>query len=191
MTVTSTGFGAGSREISDFPNATQVVIGTEVPALADRSGQPVTLLETNLDDATGETLAHAVAALLDAGAHDAWITPIVMKKGRPAHTVSVLVDPVLAEQVARVLIAETGSLGVRGQTMERWPVPRTQGEVEVEGQPVRVKVSPGRIKVEHDDAARAARRTGTPLRTVVSLAEEAARRTLDGVGVGADTDDAS
>jgi uncharacterized protein (TIGR00299 family) protein len=192
MTVTSTGFGAGSREIDDFPNATQVVIGTDVPALmAGRTGQPVTLLEANLDDATGETLAHAVAALLDAGAHDAWITPIVMKKGRPAHTVSALVDPVLAEQVARVLIAETGSLGVRGQTMERWPVPRTQGQVEVEGQPVRVKVSPGRIKVEHDDAARAARRTGKPLRTVVSLAEEAARRSLDGVGVGADTDDAS
>jgi uncharacterized protein (TIGR00299 family) protein len=193
MTVSSTGFGAGSREISDFPNATQVVIGTNVPAsVADRTGQPVTLLEANLDDATGETLAHAIAALLDAGAHDAWITPIVMKKGRPAHTVSALVDPVLAEQVAGVLIAETGSLGVRGQTMERWPVPRTQAEVEVDGQPVRVKVSPGRIKVEHDDAARAARRIGKPLRTVVSLAEEAARRSsLDGVGVGADTDDAS
>ena len=51
------------------------------------------LLEVNVDDATGETLAHAVAALLDAGAHDAWITPIVMKKGRPAHTVSALADP--------------------------------------------------------------------------------------------------
>ena len=63
--------------------------------------------------------------------------------------------------------------------------------MEIDGQVVRVKVSPGRVKVEHDDAARAARRTGTPLRQVVSLAEEAARRSLDGVGVGADTDDAS
>ena len=192
MTVSSTGFGAGTREIDDFPNATQVVIGTNlVASVAERTGQPVVLLEANLDDATGETLAHSIAALLDAGAHDAWITPIVMKKGRPAHTISALVDPVLAEQVTRVLIAETGTLGVRGQTMERWPVPRRQGEVEIDGQVVRVKVSPGRVKVEHDDAARAARRTGTPLRQVVSLAEEAARRSLDGVGVGADTDDAS
>ena len=54
------------------------------------------LLEVNVDDATGEVLAHAVAALLDAGAYDAWITPIVMKKGRPAHTVSALADPALA-----------------------------------------------------------------------------------------------
>ena len=62
-------------------------------------------LETNVDDATGETIAHTIAALLDAGAHDAWVTPIVMKKGRPAYTVSALCDPALAEQVASVLTA--------------------------------------------------------------------------------------
>ena len=135
------------------------------------------LLEANVDDATGETLAHAVAALLDAGAHDAWITPIVMKKGRPAHTVSALADPALAGQVAGVLARETGSLGVRGQTLERWPQARSTDEVEVDGRPVRVKVSAGRVKVEHDDAARVARQAGLPLREVVSLAEEAWRST--------------
>ena len=57
------------------------------------------LLEANLDDATGETLAHAVEACSDAGAHDAWITPVVMKKGRPGHTVSALVDPALVASV--------------------------------------------------------------------------------------------
>ena len=140
------------------------------------------LLEVNVDDATGETLAHAVAALLDAGAHDAWITPIVMKKGRPAHTVSALADPALADQVAAVLTAETGSLGVRGDDLHRWPAARTAGQVEVDGLPVRVKVGAGRVKVEHDDAARAARRTGLPLREVVSRAEEAwRRRDPDGV----------
>ena len=61
------------------------------------------LLEVNVDDATGEVLAHAVAALMDAGAHDAWLTPILMKKGRPAHTVSALADPALADQLAAVL----------------------------------------------------------------------------------------
>jgi len=139
-------------------------------------GQPVVLLEVNVDDATGETLAHAVAALLDAGAHDAWVTPIVMKKGRPAHTVSALADAALADQVSRVLVGETGSLGVRGQELRRWPAARGTAEVEVDGLPVRVKVSAGRIKVEHDDAARAARRSGLPLREVVARAETAWRR---------------
>lgn len=176
MSIEATGFGAGSRDIDGRPNATQVVVGTAVDAIG--AGQPVVLLEANVDDATGETLAHAVAALLDAGAHDAWVTPIVMKKGRPAYTVSALADTALAAQVATTLTAETGSLGVRGTTLERWPSVRSIDTVEVEGYPVRVKVSPGRFKVEHDDAARVARRAGLPLREVLSLAEAAARSGL-------------
>lgn len=178
MTITASGFGAGTRDLDELPNLTQVVLGTA--SASATTGQPVVLLEVNVDDATGETLAHAVGTLLDAGAHDAWITPIVMKKGRPAHTVSVLADPALAGELASVLRAETGSLGVRGSTIERWPSPRTYDEVEVHGLPVRVKVGPGRVKVEHDDAALAARRTGLPLREVVSLAEEAWRRRTAG-----------
>jgi uncharacterized protein (TIGR00299 family) protein len=174
MTISSTGFGAGSRELDDLPNLTQVVVG-EAALPAAHAGQPVVLLEANVDDATGETLAHAVAALLEAGAHDAWITPIVMKKGRPAYTVSALADPSLARQVASCLTAETGSLGVRGTTIERWPAPRSTTEVEVGGLPVRVKVSPGRVKAEHDDAARVARVTGLPLREVNFRAERAWR----------------
>jgi uncharacterized protein (DUF111 family) len=88
----------------------------------------------------------------------------------------VLADTALAGQLAAVLRDETGTLGVRGTTWERWPVPRAFDEVEVHGLPVRVKVSAGRVKVEHDDAARAARRIGLPVREVVSLAEEAWRR---------------
>jgi uncharacterized protein (TIGR00299 family) protein len=176
MTIEATGFGAGARDLDDLPNLTQVVLGRTG---AGRSpGQPVALLEVNVDDATGETLAHTVAALLESGAHDAWVTPIVMKKGRPAHTVSALADVALVDQVSNVLVAETGSLGVRGQTLERWPAARSAHEVEVAGLPVRVKVSAGRVKVEHDDAARAARRTGLPLREVVSRAEAAWRQRL-------------
>jgi len=174
MTIEATGFGAGGRDLDDLPNMTQVVLGT--PHADQPPGQPVALLEVNVDDATGETLAHTVAALLESGAHDAWVTPIVMKKGRPAHTVSALTDVALADQVSKVLVAETGSLGVRGQTLERWPAARSAHEVEVAGVPVRVKVSAGRVKVEHDDAARAARRAGLPLREVVSLAEAAWRQ---------------
>jgi uncharacterized protein (TIGR00299 family) protein len=174
MTISASGFGAGTRELDALPNLTQVVLGTAGVVVS--SGQPVVLLEANVDDVTGETLAHALAALLDAGAHDAWLTPIVMKKGRPAHTVSVLADPALVGQLADVLRDETGSLGVRGTSLERWPSPRTFDEVEVHGLPVRVKIGAGRVKVEHDDAARAAMRIGLPLREVVSLAEEAWRR---------------
>jgi uncharacterized protein (TIGR00299 family) protein len=174
MEVRAVGFGAGSREIDGRPNVVQVVTGETITDLVP--GQPVLHLETNVDDATGETIAHTITALLEAGAHDAWVTPIVMKKGRPAYTVSALCDPALAEQVSSVLTRETGSLGVRGTTGERWPAARSQGEVEVQGYPVRVKVSVGRVKVEHDDAARVAKRTGLPLREVISLAEESARR---------------
>jgi uncharacterized protein (DUF111 family) len=158
-----------------MPNMTQVVVGTATQ-LAAGSGQPVTLLEANVDDATGETLAHAVAALLDAGDHDAWITPIVMKKGRPAHTVSALADAARVGALAEVLRRETGTLGVRGSTLDRWPSARSLDTVEVRGQAIRVKVAASRVKIEHDDAAAAAAATGLPLREVVSLAEEAWRR---------------
>ena len=83
--VRPSGFGAGARELEELPNCTQVVIGTTPRPAGDGAGagQPVALLEANLDDVTGEQLAHAVAALLEAGAHDAWLTPVLMKKGRP------------------------------------------------------------------------------------------------------------
>lgn len=174
MTVAASGFGAGDADLVDRPNLTQVVLGTKAAELA--TGQPVTQLDVNVDDATGETLAHAISAVLDAGAHDAWITPIVMKKGRPAYTISALCDPILSAQVGRTLVRETGSLGVRGRQLERWPQARTIESVDVEGRPIRVKVSHGRVKVEHDDAAKVAQLIGLPLREVVSLAEEAWRR---------------
>jgi uncharacterized protein (TIGR00299 family) protein len=171
MRVEVAGFGAGSRELPDRPNLTQVVIGAPLDHPATE-GQPVVLLEANVDDATGEVLAHAVGALLAAGAHDAWLTPITMKKGRPAHTVHALCDPALVAQIAAVLTAETGSLGVRGHRLERWPAPRQVDHVVVDDLSIRVKVSPGRVKAEYDDAARVAERTGRPVREVLSLAEQ-------------------
>jgi uncharacterized protein (TIGR00299 family) protein len=177
MTVRTSGFGAGTAELDARPNLVQVVIG--VAAARQEAGQPVVLLETNVDDVTGETLAHTIVALLDAGAHDAWVTPIVMKKGRPAHTVSALADPAVAARVAQALTRETGSLGVRGSTLERWPAARLEGEVDVDGLPVRVKIADERVKVENDDAARVAGRIGQPVREVVSRAEEAGRAQRD------------
>ncbi|MDQ3107949.1 MAG: nickel pincer cofactor biosynthesis protein LarC, partial [Actinomycetota bacterium] len=177
MTISSTGFGAGSRELPDLPNLTQVILGELEAAAGLGAGQPVVLLEANVDDATGETLAHCIAALLESGAHDAWVTPIVMKKGRPAYTVSALADPSLAAQGAARLTSETGSLGVRGTRLERWPAPRSTTTVDVDGLGVRIKVSPGRAKAEHDDVARIARLRGLPLREVRFRAERAWRDT--------------
>jgi uncharacterized protein (TIGR00299 family) protein len=176
MRIGATGFGAGSREIDGMPNCTQVVLGELMnDELSAADGQTLLLLESNIDDATGETLAHAVSKLMDAGAHDAWLAPVVMKKGRPGHVLSVLADPALAEDLNRLIRAETGSLGVRVQETRRWAASRSSGEVEVAGIPVRIKVSPGRAKAESRDAAFVAKRTGMPLREVTAIAESAWR----------------
>jgi uncharacterized protein (TIGR00299 family) protein len=185
MTVSATGFGAGSRELDGLPNVTQAVIGSAHRAESS-PGQTVMLLETNVDDITGEMLAHTLSALLDAGALDAWITPVVMKKGRPAHTVSALCDPVLADQISQVLSGETGTLGVRGQTLHRWPANRIVDAVDVGGSSIRIKVSPGRVKVENDDAVRVARATGLPLREVMRRAEAAWHERSSGLPDGPD-----
>ncbi len=174
MAVGSVGYGAGTRDIAGRPNVVQVVVGDTVDA-SDGPGQPVMLLECNVDDVTGEVLAHTIGRLLAAGAHDAWATPIVMKKGRPAHTVHVLCDPALAEQVRAVMVAETGTLGVRGSVLHRWPQQRTESVVDVGGHPVRIKRSAHRVKVEHDDAVAAASALGVPLRTVLDQASQAAQ----------------
>ena len=182
MTIAASGFGAGTRELDELPNLTQVVIGRAAGAELRGQGQPVVNLEANVDDVTGEALAHAVAALLDAGAHDAWITPIVMKKGRPAYLLSALADPASAAGLAALLALETGSFGVRWTWQDRRPVPRRFAEVDVSGIPLRVKVANGRAKVEHDDAAAAAAHLGLPLAEVVSRAEEAWRRVVAAAG---------
>jgi uncharacterized protein (TIGR00299 family) protein len=180
MEISSSGFGAGSHELDDLPNCTQVVVGTRGASVASPSGgQPIVVLEANLDDATGEQLAHALSSLLEAGANDAWVTPVLMKKGRPGHTISVLCDPVLVGPLKEVLASTTGTLGVRALSAERWPLPRSIREVLVQGEPVRVKVTPGRAKPEFEDVARVASLTGLPTHEVSSRAEEAWRQSKD------------
>jgi hypothetical protein len=138
-------------------------------------GREAHLVEANVDDVTPEVLAHTVATLLTVGAFDAWVTPIVMKKGRPAHTVHALCDASTLQQVLATVVAETGTLGVRASTVERWPQRRDDAVVQVAGLPVRVKRAAQRIKVEIDDATEVAQRTGRPLRDVVAEAERAAQ----------------
>jgi uncharacterized protein (TIGR00299 family) protein len=177
INVTSVGYGAGSADIPGRPNVVQVVIGDAVSvSTTPEPGQDVQLLETNVDDATGEVIAHTIASLIAAGAHDAWASPIVMKKGRPAHTVHVLCDPSATQLIGAVLLRETGSLGLRGTALRRWPQQRTEREVVVDGYTVRAKVALGRVKVEYDDAAAAANALGRPLREVLAEAAALAER---------------
>lgn len=182
MTITGSGFGAGTRELDGMPNAVQVVLG-QLAASGSTSlpdGQPIVELQANIDDVTGEILGATLSALMAAGALDAWITPVTGKKGRPAHVVSLLCDPPSVGRLRQVLADETGTLGIRGQTWQRWPYSREFATVEVAGYPVRVKRGPRRIKAEHDDAARVARLVGLPVREVARQAEEAAHQRFDG-----------
>ena len=163
-------------------NVVQVVIGAASPApeaaALSGPGQPMVELAANVDDVSGEVLAHTLAALLAAGANDAWITPIVMKKGRPAHTLHALCDPAQAGAVGAVLLAESGSLGLRATAVERWPQVREELVVDLDGHAVRVKRAGHRVKAEHDDAAAAARALGRPLREVLAEVERLAGREL-------------
>lgn len=181
MTVTATGFGAGSREIDGLPNAAQVIIGQAATRAAPdlQGAQPLIVLEATVDDVTGEVLAATLEALLVGGALDAWTTPVVAKKGRPAYVLTVLCDPSKVDALRHVLASETGTLGVRASTWNRWPSTRSFVTVEVQGFKVRVKVGPHRVKAEHEDAALVAARLGLAVREVARIAEQAAY-SLDG-----------
>jgi len=179
MRLAGAGFGAGSRELPTLPNLVQVALGDAADADSAAgilAGEPLAHLEANLDDVSGEVVAHAVDALLAAGALDAWTAHVTMKKGRPGVVLSVLAHLSDGPRLRDLIGRETGTLGVRVAVVDRWPFARQPDEVEVEGLPVRIKRTALRVKVEYDDAARVARHTGLPLREVVSRAEAEARR---------------
>jgi hypothetical protein len=175
------GFGAGHRELPDRPNLLRVVLGTRTGAAEEAA--PVAshiIVEANVDDLTGEVAAHAIEALLAAGAVDAWATPITMKKGRPALTVSALAPAARADAVASALLAETTTIGVRRVPVTRTERPRRTVTVVTPFGPISVKVSEGpfgppQIKPEFDECAAAARTHGVPVREVIAAAAAAAR----------------
>ena len=174
MAVDSIGHGAAKEEIDGLPLLTQVVLGRQVAGHAPT--QQLALLEANIDDVSGDVLAHVLTMMLDAGATDAWLAPITLPGGRPAQMVSALCDPLLADQVRLALTEETGALLVRQRPVDQWTATRHYDEVEVHGHPVRIKVGPGRAKAEHDDSLKVARLLSVPVREVSSLAESQWRR---------------
>ncbi|MEU4765039.1 nickel pincer cofactor biosynthesis protein LarC [Actinosynnema sp. NPDC023794] len=168
MRLTATGYGVGTRTLPDRPNVAVVRLGDRETAEV----RDLVVLETNLDDVTGEVLGHVVALLLDSGALDSWITPATMKKGRPGHVLHALATPEAADGIERRMLVETGSLGVRRTGVRRTALPRTTDTVHVHGMPVRRKHGPHHSKPEYDDAVAVARHTGLPLRTVLALAAD-------------------
>lgn len=171
MTLRAVGYGAGGRDPAGRANVLQALLG-EAAATGTGSVDPMLLLETNVDDVTGEVLGHLVGRLLDSGAADAWLSPIVMKKGRPAHTVHVLVAPERAAGCERIVLAETGSLGLRRTPVDRAALPRHTTTVDVDGHPIRLKHGPWGVKPEYDDVAAAAAALDLPLREVARRALE-------------------
>ena len=126
MTPEQTGVGAGSRDPEGFANVVRLVVG----APADRPTNAV-LLETNVDDLDPRLWPGVLQHLLDAGASDAWLTPILMKKGRPAHTLSVLAPTAAQSAVRAVVFRETTTLGLRETTLAKHELQRALTTVDV------------------------------------------------------------
>ena len=167
------GMGFGQRELP-WPNVLRVL-------LCDRSGDRpsqrcrcadgleqdrVVLLETNIDDMNPQIYGYLLDRLLGAGALDAWLTPIQMKKGRPATLVSVLAPPAAADALSALLLRETSTLGVRRRELDRLKAPRRMITVETSAGPIRAKArlldGAWTAHPEYDDCRAAAQRTGRP-----------------------------
>ncbi len=168
MTLAAVGYGAGTRTTPE-PNVLRVLLG-EVSDEGNGDAETLILLETNIDDMNPEIHAYVVEKLLAAGALDAYLTPIVMKKGRPAVMLSALCRPELAATLRDLIFAESSTLGVRAQQVARHCLPRTSATVDTPYGPIRVKVArwAGGEKAapEYEDCRRAAETHHVPLREV-------------------------
>jgi hypothetical protein len=182
MTVRATGSGAGGRDPGGRPNVLRVVVGEAVVAGAPAYDDAV-VLEANVDDLDPRLWPAVLGALLAAGASDAWLTPILMKKGRPAHTLSVLVGPAALDAVRRVVFTESSTIGVREHAVRKQALDRELRTVDVDGCQIAVKVARldgdvVNVAPEYDDVAAAAARLGRPVKTVLAAAVAAAEGTV-------------
>lgn len=177
MTTEAVGIGAGGHDPATHANVLRLLVGTTEGATADEL-----VLEANVDDLDPRLWPRVLDALLAAGAADAWLTQILMKKGRPAHTLGVLVAPTHAAAVRQVVFRHTTTIGLREHAVTKRALAREIVEVPVAGQVVAVKVArlEGRVvnaQPEYDDVARAAAALGRPERDVMDEARAAFERT--------------
>ena len=176
--VERVGVGAGSKTFPDRANVVRVVVGSGIGAgEADNATELV--IEANVDDLDPRLWPTVLAAVLEAGAADAWLTPIVMKKGRPAHTLHVLAAPERARALQEVIFTHTTTMGVRSTVVAKTALSRTWVDVSVLGGTVPVKVAHRAGVIvsatpEFEDVAALAAATGQPVRAVLARASAAA-----------------
>ncbi len=164
------GYGLGSKELP-WLNAVRVWLGEIAGDGSPGQEESVVVLECNIDDMTGEALGYALERLFEAGALDAWFTPIQMKKNRPAVKLSVLARPEDGERLGRLLLEETSTLGVRSLAWGRQVAGRQSLTVETPWGTARAKVKlldgrPAGVAPEYEDCARLAHAAGVPLARV-------------------------
>jgi len=185
MRITSVGYGAGTHRL-DFPNVLRVLVGQwthrpDEPGAGSDTEE--TVLETNVDDLNPELYEYVLDQLLSAGAQDAWLVPIVMKKSRPAVTVRILCAPERADAMRAILFRETGTLGVRATSVSKRALARQILKVETRHGVIGVKIGTleGRavtVAPEFEDCVRVARETGIAAREVYEEAVRIAREEL-------------
>lgn len=177
MTPEQIGLGAGGRELRRA-NVVRLTIGElQEQQLSGWEEDEIAVLETHIDDVTGETLGFVTQSLLEAGALDVTHAPVTMKKSRPGIRLTVIAPNALAEAVAEHLARETGTFGIRIRRESRLKLARSFETVETTFGPIRIKV--GRLAdsvvvaaPEYEDCAEAARRHEVPLREVQDAARE-------------------
>ena len=177
-----TGYGAGTRDVS-IPNVLRINVG-ELSAITQEEGVPakaMLVLECNIDDMNPQIMPYVIDQLLAAGAADAWLQPVIMKKGRPAEMIKALCQPADRDRLTRLLFEETTTLGVRCYFVQRTALERRWEMVQTEWGPVRVKVGilDGRqvnAVPEFEDCRVLAEKAGVPLKFVEYAALQAAKK---------------
>ncbi len=166
------GYGAGKLDLP-IPNVLRGYLGVLQPMENDLpvGHDGLYVLETNIDDMNPQFYEVLMSKVLEMGAVDVWLTPIIMKKNRPAHTLSLLVPYKLIDTISAVIMRETTSIGVRFYAVDRKIATRTLQEVQVAGYPVQVKYScyagqQVNAMPEYEDCKRVAAQTGLPLKEV-------------------------
>ncbi len=182
MRVSRVGYGAGGRDPEQLPNVVRLVLGKPVGPVADAA-----VLETNVDDLDPRLWPGVLGQLLAAGASDAWLTPILMKKGRPAHTLHVLCTRERRPAVEEVVFRTTSTIGLRVVEVGKVALDRAQETVAVLGGRVGVKVARlgGRVvnvSVEFEDVAALAATLGLPVKEALRAATAAAEAVYPAVG---------
>jgi hypothetical protein len=179
MQIESIGYGAGQRDLEQQPNLLRVLVGEAADTSASPIAEQVWLLETNLDDVSGELIGYAIDKLWQAGALDVVTTPVQMKKNRPGVTLSVLCQPSQCDALEAILFRETTTLGVRRQPVWRHTLRRETRRVEtawgpIEGMLAWLNGEP-HFSPEFESCRRLAEQHGLALKAVYEAARQAFR----------------